>query len=123
MILFAAVAAAPLPFGSTDPATIAFWCIVLGVGLLRARALLPVLELGRLRGAAAGELFDGRAEGAAAAAAQRGVARLGGARHILALAGAALLAGAAPLVAGAAIMFVRRKTRPISRLIEGLAHE
>lgn len=31
--LFAAVAAAPLLFGATDPATIAFWCIVLGVSL------------------------------------------------------------------------------------------
>ena len=32
--LFAAVAAAPLPFGSTDPAVIAFWCIVLGLGVI-----------------------------------------------------------------------------------------
>ncbi len=33
-ILFAVVAFAPLPFGSTDPAAVAFWCIVLGVGLI-----------------------------------------------------------------------------------------
>lgn len=33
-ILFAVVAAAPLPFGSTDPTAVAFWCIVLGVGLI-----------------------------------------------------------------------------------------
>lgn len=30
------VAAVPLPFGSTDPVTIAFWCIVLGIGLVAA---------------------------------------------------------------------------------------
>jgi O-antigen ligase len=35
-ILFAAVALAPLPFGSTDPAAVAVWCIVLGAGLLLA---------------------------------------------------------------------------------------
>ena len=29
-LLFATVAAAPLPFGSTNPPSIAFWCIVLG---------------------------------------------------------------------------------------------
>src|SRR5438094_823467 len=77
--------------------------------LVRADRLIdrierPVLELGRLRGTAARELFDCRAEGAAAAAAQRGVSRLGRARHILALARAALLARAAPLVAAAAII-------------------
>jgi len=33
LILFTTVALAPLPFGSTDPATIAFWCMVLGIGL------------------------------------------------------------------------------------------
>jgi hypothetical protein len=32
-ILFGAVAVAPLPFGSTDPTTIAFWCIALGLAL------------------------------------------------------------------------------------------
>jgi O-antigen ligase/polysaccharide polymerase Wzy-like membrane protein len=35
-LLFATVALAPLPFGSTDPASIAFWCIVLGSGLIFA---------------------------------------------------------------------------------------
>jgi O-antigen ligase len=33
LILFITVAAAPLPFGSADPTTIALWCIVLGVGV------------------------------------------------------------------------------------------
>src|SRR3974390_2001259 len=32
LILFATVAAAPFPFGSTAPTAIAFWCIVLGLG-------------------------------------------------------------------------------------------
>ena len=36
LILFATVAAAPFPFGSTDPIVIAFWCIVLGFGLICA---------------------------------------------------------------------------------------
>jgi O-antigen ligase len=36
LILFATVAAAPFPFGSTDPAAIAFWCIVLGLGVMAA---------------------------------------------------------------------------------------
>src|ERR1043166_5442793 len=42
-ILLATVATAPLPFGSTDPATIAFWCIVLGVAVMTAspRQLRP----------------------------------------------------------------------------------
>jgi len=35
-ILFVTVAAAPLPFGSTAPAAIAFWCIVLGLGVIVA---------------------------------------------------------------------------------------
>jgi O-antigen ligase len=35
-ILFVTVAAAPFPFGSTDPAAIAFWCIVLGLGVITA---------------------------------------------------------------------------------------
>src|SRR3979409_2708133 len=34
VLLLATVALAPLPFGSTDPATIAFWCIVLGAGMI-----------------------------------------------------------------------------------------
>jgi len=44
LILFAVVALAPLPFGSTDPATIAFWCIVLGVGMI---VLMPCMLNGR----------------------------------------------------------------------------
>src|SRR5450759_1086793 len=32
--LFVTVAAAPFPFGSTAPAAIAFWCIVLGLGVI-----------------------------------------------------------------------------------------
>jgi O-antigen ligase len=35
-LLCAAVAGAPLPFASTDPAAIAFWCIVLGLALIMA---------------------------------------------------------------------------------------
>jgi O-antigen ligase len=34
--LFAAIAGAPLPFGSVYPASIALWCVVLGVGALFA---------------------------------------------------------------------------------------
>src|SRR5208282_6115449 len=41
-LLFAAVALAPLPFGSNEPTTIAFWCIVLGLCL----AFAPVRSLG-----------------------------------------------------------------------------
>lgn len=33
-LLFAVVALAPLPFGSTEPATIAVWCLVLGFSLI-----------------------------------------------------------------------------------------
>ena len=33
-LLFATVAAAPFPFGSTDHSAIAFWCVVLGLGVL-----------------------------------------------------------------------------------------
>ncbi len=36
LILFVTVAVAPLPFGSTDAAALAFWCIVLGVGVITA---------------------------------------------------------------------------------------
>jgi len=36
LILYAVVALAPLPFGSTAPAAVAFWCVVLGVGLMFA---------------------------------------------------------------------------------------
>ena len=35
-ILFFAVAIAPLPYGSADDSPIAFWCIVLGLGLITA---------------------------------------------------------------------------------------
>jgi len=34
LILFVTVAAAPFPFGSTDPTAIAFWCIFLGLGVI-----------------------------------------------------------------------------------------
>ncbi len=50
-ILFATVAAAPLPFGSTAPAAIAFWCIVLGLAVIAAsprglrREHIPLLGL------------------------------------------------------------------------------
>jgi O-antigen ligase len=50
-ILFATVAVAPFPFGSTDPAAIAFWCIVLGLGVIVVsprrlrREHLPLLGL------------------------------------------------------------------------------
>jgi O-antigen ligase len=50
-ILFATVAAAPLPFGSTAPAAIAFWCIVLGLAIIAAsprglrREHIPLLGL------------------------------------------------------------------------------
>lgn len=37
LILFAAVALAPLPFGSVHPIAIAFWCLLLGIGLFTAR--------------------------------------------------------------------------------------
>ena len=41
-LLFAAVALAPLPFGSSQPTAVAFWCIVLGASLVFA----PVRSLG-----------------------------------------------------------------------------
>jgi hypothetical protein len=43
VILCAVVALAPLPFGSTDPATIAVWCIVLGAAVIVA----PLRRLAR----------------------------------------------------------------------------
>ena len=46
LLLFVTVAAAPLPFGSNQPAPIALWCIVLGAALL----FLP------LRGLSGGQL-------------------------------------------------------------------
>jgi O-antigen ligase len=51
LILFATVAAAPFPFGSTAPSAIAFWCIVLGLGVIAAsprglrRDHIPLLGL------------------------------------------------------------------------------
>ena len=50
-ILFVTVAAVPFPFGSTAPAAIAFWCIVLGLGVIVVsprslrREHLPLLAL------------------------------------------------------------------------------
>jgi O-antigen ligase len=41
-LLFAAAATAPLPFGSNDPPTIAFWCVFLGMCLV----LVPLPSLG-----------------------------------------------------------------------------
>jgi O-antigen ligase len=43
VLLFVAVAGAPLPFGSTEPRVIAFWCVVLGCALVFAgpRSLDP----------------------------------------------------------------------------------
>jgi O-antigen ligase len=41
-LLFAAVALAPLPFGSNEPTAIAFWCVVLGACVL----LAPIRSLG-----------------------------------------------------------------------------
>jgi hypothetical protein len=45
-LLFAAVAVAPVPFGSSDPVAVAFWCVVLGLALI----LAPVraLKFGQL---------------------------------------------------------------------------
>jgi O-antigen ligase len=51
LILFVTVAGAPFPFGSTAPTAIAFWCIVLGLGVVAAsprglrREHLPLLGL------------------------------------------------------------------------------
>jgi O-antigen ligase len=35
-LLFSTVALAPFPFGSTDPSSVAFWCVILGIGMLLA---------------------------------------------------------------------------------------
>jgi O-antigen ligase len=55
------IAAAPLPFGSAAPPAIAFWCVVLGIGLVFARPpRLQRLHLAMLAGIAlviAGYLF------------------------------------------------------------------
>ena len=51
LILFVTIAAAPFPFGSTDPSAIAFWCIALGLGVIAAsprhlrREHLPLVGL------------------------------------------------------------------------------
>ena len=51
LVLFVTVAVAPFPFGSTDPTAIAFWCIVLGLGIIAVspgrlrRKHLPLLGL------------------------------------------------------------------------------
>jgi O-antigen ligase len=51
LILFVTVAGAPFPFGSTAPTAIAFWCIVLGLGVVAVsprglrREHLPLLGL------------------------------------------------------------------------------
>ena len=51
-ILFVTVAVAPLPFGSVEGTAIAFWCVVLGFGLVVAsqrglrREHIPLLGLG-----------------------------------------------------------------------------
>ena len=52
-LLFAAVALAPLPFGSDQPITIAFWCIVLG-GCLAVVVAVRSLGAGQLALAALG---------------------------------------------------------------------
>lgn len=50
-ILFVTVAIAPLPFGSVEPTAIAFWCVVLGLGVMVAsqrglrREHVPLLGL------------------------------------------------------------------------------
>jgi O-antigen ligase len=51
ILLFLTIAAAPLPLGSADPPTIAFWCVVLGVAVIFAsprglrRQHLPLIGL------------------------------------------------------------------------------
>ena len=53
LLLYATVALAPLPFASTDPPTIAFWCIVLGIALMTASLRgLRVVHLAMLTGVA-----------------------------------------------------------------------
>ena len=53
LLLYATVALAPLPFGSTDPPTIAFWCVVLGITLMTASLRgLRVVHLAMLLGVA-----------------------------------------------------------------------
>ncbi|HEY5504949.1 MAG TPA: hypothetical protein VIK28_07305, partial [Sedimentisphaerales bacterium] len=47
-LLFFVVAGAPLPFGSFDKTTIAFWCIVLGFAALTNSLSTPQLRTGQL---------------------------------------------------------------------------
>src|SRR5262249_13656958 len=82
---------------------------LVGGNRLRDRIERPVLELGRLHGAAAHELVDGGAERPAAGAGQRSGARRGSAGFALACApalliprAALLLAHGAPVIAAAA---------------------
>jgi O-antigen ligase len=51
-VLFAAVALAPLPFGSNPPTAIAFWCIVLGAGVVLTSQAALALRPGQLAFAA-----------------------------------------------------------------------
>lgn len=46
LLLFAVVALAPLPFGSSEPTAIAFWCIALGICLVIVP--VPLLRAGEL---------------------------------------------------------------------------
>src|SRR5579872_2001029 len=47
-LLFAAVALAPLPFGSNQPVPIAFWCIVLGAAVVLTSKSVDSLRPGQL---------------------------------------------------------------------------
>jgi hypothetical protein len=47
-VLFAAVALAPLPFGSNLPTAIAFWCIVLGAAIVFASPAVNALRSGQI---------------------------------------------------------------------------
>jgi O-antigen ligase len=51
-LLFAAVALAPLPFGSNLPTAIAFWCIVLGAGVVLMSSSAHALRPGQMAFAA-----------------------------------------------------------------------
>jgi hypothetical protein len=53
LLLYATVTLAPLPFGSTDPPTIAFWCVILGIALMTPSLRgLRVVHLAMLIGVA-----------------------------------------------------------------------
>src|SRR5262245_36541378 len=108
--------------------------VIVGADRTRYRLERPVVELGGLRGTAAGELIDGRAERAAAAAVQHEIAALGrsSARQVLAIAPAAaiIVAGAPaigppilPAVRHAILGAVLRAVRPVliaARRVAGL---